>query len=327
MKKIKVLITLFCLGIIFHSNNLQSQNWAPVGATWYYGFSGFMVSGYYKISYIGDTTINSIPCKILEKKIFQYSPLSGFDTITLNQEYTYSDANKVYIYRFNNFYTLYDFSANIGDSIMVPGNNQYSFEGCDSVGYVKVDSIGTMVINGLTLRYISVSPTSTSQWGWKCRIVEKIGPLYNYLNNAEPYNYLFPNKLDYCGMQMDELHEGGFLRCYTEQNGFSYHEHSYTSDCDYIFTEINEIVNTDSDIKVFPNPTNNIIKIAFNLNLKQSVQISLFDIMGKLIFYKNIPEAKIVNESIDLSNYPSGLYLIKLKANNQKTIIKKISKY
>lgn len=159
----KKLLVLLALSLPFVSFNSFSQTWAPVGAAWYYGFSVFTTNGYYKISYIGDTVINTIPCKILEKKIYQYDALAGFDTITLNHEYTYADINKVYIYRFNNFYTLYDFSAIIGDTIIIAGTNKYSSSGCDSVGAIKIDSIGTMSINSETLRYISVSPTATSK--------------------------------------------------------------------------------------------------------------------------------------------------------------------
>jgi hypothetical protein len=37
------------------------QNWSPAGATWHYGFSFWTTEGYYKIEYVGDTTINTIP--------------------------------------------------------------------------------------------------------------------------------------------------------------------------------------------------------------------------------------------------------------------------
>jgi len=57
----------------------------------------------------------------LEKKIYSWSPIQGFDTLNLEREYAYADQNKVYIYRYNTFYTLYDFSANVGDTIVIAG--------------------------------------------------------------------------------------------------------------------------------------------------------------------------------------------------------------
>lgn len=324
MNKRITLITIFTLFTVLKV--VSQSEWAPVGATWYYGFSSWMTTGYYKISYIGDTMINTVSCKIMEKKIFQYSPLSEFDTITLNHEYTYADTNKVYIYRFNNFYTLYDFSADIGDTIIVPGTNQYSSSGCDSIGLIKVDSIGTMIINGVPLRYISVRPMTTSKWGWACRIVEKIGPLYNFQYGIEPFNYLFPNKLDYCGMYVDQSHEGGFLRCYSDQIGFTYKQLGSTPDCDYIYTNINETTNIFTEIKIAPNPTSDILKIFLILNSKQEIQIELFDIMGNLIFTEHVPETIGYSKTFDLTGLSAGIYFIKLKSN-QNTVIKKIDKY
>jgi len=87
-----------------------------------------------------------------------------------------------------------------------------------------------MNINGETLSYISVSPTPTSKWGWQARIVEKIGPIYKYQTSSK-YNYLFPVKLDYCGMQLDELNEGGYFRCYSDHNGFTYEQLGTAPDC------------------------------------------------------------------------------------------------
>lgn len=305
----------------------NSQNeWSPAGATWYYGFSSWITNGYTKISYIGDTLINNTSCKIMEKKIMQFNPLSQFDTLTLNHEYTYADANKVYVYRFNHFYTLYDFSANIGDSIVVAGTDQYASSGCDSIGMIRVDSIGTMIINGIPLRYITVSPVTSSNWGWSGRIVEKIGPIYCYQNNIEPFNYLFPNKLDYCGMNIDQSHEGGFLRCYSDQSGFTYSQLDASQDCDYIFTNLNPQTNLFSEIVIAPNPTKNILTINFTLNSKNAIQFELFDTAGNLKLSEDIPETINFSRTFNLSNLSSGIYYLKLKSK-QSIIIKKICKY
>jgi|GEM_PF-375676 len=321
----QVMLFAFLMMFVLIKGNSQNE-WSPIGATWHYGFSSWMTNGYTKISYIGDTIINTISCKIMEKKIFQFNPLSQFDTLTLNHEYTYADNNKVYIFRFNKFYTLYDFAANVGDSIIVAGTDYYSSSGCDSVGLIRVDSIGTMIIDGNSLRYISVSPIANSKWGWAGRIVEKIGPIYSYQNNIEPFNYLFPNKLDYCGMNIDQPHEGGFLRCYSDQSGFTYSQLGSSPDCDYIFTNLNENTNFFTEIKIAPNPTRDILTIYFILNSKKAIQFELFDIAGNLKLSEHIPETISNNKSYNLSGLASGIYYIKLKSN-QSTIIKKICKY
>jgi uncharacterized protein (TIGR02145 family) len=72
-----------------------------------------------------------------------------------------------------------------------------------------------------------------------------------------------------------------------------------------IVSSINEIKN--SNIKIYPNPTNNIIIIE-GLNKNENNTIQIFDVQGKLIF------TKIVNErgTIDLSELNKGVYVIKI---------------
>lgn len=285
-----------------------------------------MSNGYYKISSVGDTTINTIPCKILEKTLYEYSANSGtFDTTYFKNEYTYSDGDRIYIYRFNKFYTLYDFSASIGDTIIIPGTNKYSASGCDSVGAIKVDSTGIMNINSENLRYISVSPTATSKWGWHGRIVEKTGPVLSYPNNnAFPYSYLFPVKLDNCGMQLDEYSEGGSFRCYSNQSGLSYHP-DLTDNCDYIYTDFNEFKNSFSEISITPNPTDNLLYFHYRLISQNPVRIEIYDTAGNLCFeeYNNATEDI---RTYSLSSFPSGIYLIKVNSD-QSSFVQKFIKY
>lgn len=320
MKKVIVFISI---GFLF-SKILFSQ-WAPNGATWHYNFSSFAVEGFYKISCIGDTLINNTNCKIMEKKMYWWSPLYGFDTLSFEHDYTYADQNKVYIFRYNTFYTLYDFSANIGDTIVIAGTNKYSSSGCDSIGAIRIDSIGTMNINGELLRYISVSPTPTSKLGWYARIVEKIGPIYKYQNNSN-YTYLFPVKLDYCGMQLDELTEGGNLRCYSEPNGFIYNNLGIAPNCEYINTGIAEPDEYFMEFEILPNPTNGIFRLSYKLVKPQPIKLELFDNIGKIIISEIIEDENFISKEFNISNLKSGIYFIKIQLNN-KSIFKKIIKH
>ncbi len=300
-------IVFFIIAVFIFQKILYSQ-WAPVGACWHYNFSAFAVEGYYKINCIGDTLINNINCRVLEKKMYRWTALWGFDTLVVGREYTYSDQNKVYIYRFNTFYTLYDFSANIGDTIIIAGTNKYSTSGCDSIGAIRIDSTGTMNINGEILRYISVSPTPTSKWGWYARIVEKIGPIYRYQNNLD-YNYLFPIKLDYCGMQLDELSEGGYLRCYSEPNGFIYKQLGSAPDCDYIIG-ISEKDELKKEFIIYPNPATTQTTITFTQLTKES-RLQIYNMLGQMVYEEKLPKSS--NQTIiNTSGFNSGLYKVVL---------------
>ena len=65
-------------------------------------------------------------------------------------------------------------------------------------------------------------------------------------------------------------------------------------------------------ISIYPNPTNGIINLEFADNNVQQIKIS--DLTGKTIIEKvNIQQ----NETIDLSSYESGIYIIKIQTDNK----------
>lgn len=318
MKLKFVLFTFLC----FQFAVAKAQVWCPAGATWHYGYNGAWSTGYYKVEYKGDTVISSVICKKMSKTHYSYSYVNNtLDTTYLTDEYTYSDSNKVYIFRFNTFYILYDFSANVGDMWNIAGTNQYSSSSCDSTGFVKVDSIGTMLINGQSLRFISVSPVLNSQWGWSCRIAEKIGPIINYPNGIGVYNYLFPSNLYYCGMQLDELYEGGKLRCY-QDNAFGFFSTGIASNCSYLATDIKENKTGICQFVIAPNPFLTHLTISSTSHLLK--EINVYNIMGQLNYTKN----NIYSNSsmIDLTFLENGIYFIKTKYDNEKIYIQKIIK-
>ncbi len=311
-KQLSKTISLLVIFMVVFASSKAQTNWCPAGATWYYDYNAFFTTGYYKIQYTGDTVINSITCKKLSKTIYSYSAgNTKLDTTYLKNEYTYADANKVYVFRLNNFYTLYDFSANVGDTIIIAGTNKYT-SSCDSVGAVKVDSVGTMTINGQSLRYISVNPTATSKWGWKCRIVEKIGAILNFANGSA-FSYLFPNKLDYCGLAVDEYPEGGSLRCY-QDNIFGSYSSGTSASCNYIATGINELTGLSS-FSVYPNPTTG--SLTLTLSKGEGIgAVKIYNVLGECVLYQQL----ITNNqqlTLDVSSLPAGIYFVQLKTENE----------
>ncbi len=72
-------------------------------------------------------------------------------------------------------------------------------------------------------------------------------------------------------------------------------------------------------IKVYPNPTSDLLY--FNLSNLENVYFELTSLTGKVL-----KEGKLYyNDKIELTDYPTGVYLLKLKYNN-RNVIKKIIK-
>ena len=80
-----------------------------------------------------------------------------------------------------------------------------------------------------------------------------------------------------------------------------------------VVTGINDIKN--SNIKIYPNPTNNIINIE-GLNKNENNTIQIFDVQGKLVITKTITE----KGAIDLSELNKGVYVIKIGEVAQRIV-------
>ena len=78
-------------------------------------------------------------------------------------------------------------------------------------------------------------------------------------------------------------------------------------------TGINDIKN--SNIKIYPNPTNNIINVE-GLSKNENNSIQIFDVQGKLVITKTITE----KGTIDLSELNKGVYVIKIGEVAQRIV-------
>jgi hypothetical protein len=72
---------------------------------------------------------------------------------------------------------------------------------------------------------------------------------------------------------------------------------------------------------IFPNPAKDKVTIRWNANNFGNVTINIIDLQGKLILEEHISEGN--NLELDIADLQSGLYFVKLNANN-KNIVKKL---
>jgi extracellular elastinolytic metalloproteinase len=93
-----------------------------------------------------------------------------------------------------------------------------------------------------------------------------------------------------------------------------------------VFTATNDIL-SDLKVKVFPNPTSDVININIINNESVRAKVELVSVDGK-VFYQSQIELLGTHESvipIDVSPYPSGIYFVKVQTD-KKVIIEKIVK-
>ena len=80
-------------------------------------------------------------------------------------------------------------------------------------------------------------------------------------------------------------------------------------------TGIYEQNNSKNSLQFYPNPTNGL----FFIKTEAAVDISVYNETGKLIQHKHYLGGR---HSIDLSEYPAGIYLLKSLCKNETKIIK-----
>ena len=87
----------------------------------------------------------------------------------------------------------------------------------------------------------------------------------------------------------------------------------------YLFNTVEYIASnneyTSNNLKIYPNPTNDIITI--NFNNKNLASIQLFDVLGKSIHQFTTHQNTF---SIDLSSYEKGIYFLQVENEEGKTI-------
>ncbi|WP_339634470.1 reprolysin-like metallopeptidase [Bizionia echini] len=77
------------------------------------------------------------------------------------------------------------------------------------------------------------------------------------------------------------------------------------------------------DLTVYPNPNNGDFNVKFNSTSNNDVIIEVLDIRGRKVFENSYRNTGIFNQSINLDNVQSGMYLLNISEGNRK-VTKKI---
>lgn len=299
--KMKFTGFFFMLFLLNQLGIAQSNNFAPIGATWYYSDiydidydDTIYITGYNMVESVADTIIEGIACRKLK---FTYIDAEGNLNPYTNYHYLYEDSDKVFCLIEDNFKLIYDFS----------GDNWYAhdilYETGDSV-LMEVDSVTMELYDGVLLKTIHTRTNFDGNFYYiSNKIVEKMGPLC----------YLFL----YSGT--DDSHPPSGLRCYNE-DAISI-QISAAISCDSLTPEITSIgqVENEFGIQVYPNPTSSELYVQVS-NLANNIQFSvlIFDLTGKLLREINVDSdnSNGINK-MDINSLPNGLFIAQIKSNGE----------
>ncbi|WP_379967283.1 T9SS type A sorting domain-containing protein [Epilithonimonas sp. UC225_85] len=90
-----------------------------------------------------------------------------------------------------------------------------------------------------------------------------------------------------------------------------------TLECGSLAPQKINIVSNDApfNIKVYPNPTEQLVNISFGKQNDTSFIFEIYDASGKILINKNIKKG-IEIYNIDISDFVSGSYIYKIKSNS-----------
>lgn len=87
----------------------------------------------------------------------------------------------------------------------------------------------------------------------------------------------------------------------------------------------NDDVFTESELNIFPNPTNDITTISFNNQQNQDLTLRVVNLQGQVVHRRVLSAVSGAQQvQVDLSEFPQGLYLIGLEQNGYSTYTKVI---
>ncbi|MCH7534453.1 MAG: T9SS type A sorting domain-containing protein [Bacteroidetes bacterium] len=290
MKKILIIL------IVFISTQSFGQTWIDNGAVWHYDFSvAGAWGGFYRIEYNMDTLIDGQNCQKLDLNVYtfwpQYDGSFVADSSSGIYGYTYSSGDTVFYYRNGEFMVLYDFGAYIGDRWLISVDNGEG--GCDDSSYVEVIDTGSIDINGIKSRTITLQHDPKSGYGINGVIIERFG-------------ISFP---DYAPCDSDSSHVDGAIyqfKCF-QDNSFPLYNPS-GKDCQYMLTYLGIEDNELDQVS---------ITTYYNtITIKAKGTATIYNLQGQRVHQSKLTGNNII--SLD-----KGIYLVKVRSEG-RSVTKKV---
>lgn len=304
MKK-NICFYVLLIGISFLSSKALSQevDFAPIGAKWW--FSSYCLynldCGYFTMTSTKDTLIENKSARIIEIDTFGGEGWSMDATPLI----VYTNDNKVYNFdRINNeFYVLYDFGLQAGDTLTIQDSTKFRGfinpeDGSEQALFqVVVDSNVIKPFSNDSLIHLYTSPTTNSSYFFNSPIIERIGNVSSLLGETTlqaPGGY------------------PSFFRCYKDQII------DLTNDnCEYIST-LNTLEITKNEFSVYPNIVKDLLHIEWESNsLPKSVSIHLYNTLGNCV-YKNKIIPSDSTFTINMKDFSEGMYILNVVSDKKR---------
>lgn len=277
-------------------------------ATWHKSFNGYINGdgvGYAKIYHHKDSIINGNTYQWMQEyrqALIQTGPdplndIALFtDRIVRNFFYrTIGDTVYHYTFDLSRETLLYDFSAQVGDTVYFRDTLLYTSLDCFHLpGYV-VTGRGSEIIDGQPMEYWDIdSIYHGGEFLTGNRIYREMGVLRGSGGTS----------LNTCSEMPSHANLYNF-RCFT--NNDIHYQTTWTEECDFFSSISVDAHKRESLLTIYPNPTNDVLHLNISEELK-NITIEVTDMQGRKVIQQSMENAK--DESLIVDHLRSGVYVL-----------------
>ena len=259
------------------------------------------------VRYARDTIVAGQPAQLLTRRQLVYSriaPTLPPLIMPMSSVLTRTVASRVEVQANGQFYTLYDFAARPGASWLTP--SVVPIGPCPTeLVQVIVDSVGTQLLAGHTLRWLRVhlaAPAGTSGnvlGRWTGRLYEQLGGM----------EYLQPQSLT-CGGT-----DPGYIGGFTGFQATGWPAISATGGSLVLATSPARAL--AAGFSSYPNPSTGVLRLVLPTGLAPDARLQLLDLAGQVVRRLAVP----ANGQLDIRGLPAGTYVLLLLGGRQQSVL------
>ncbi len=79
---------------------------------------------------------------------------------------------------------------------------------------------------------------------------------------------------------------------------------------------------SDDMMKVYPNPSSGMITLELSHDAAADLDIEIFSLNGKIVYRNSLKSVSNVQEQIDLSNVTRGIYMLRVRTEDEVSMRK-----
>jgi hypothetical protein len=272
------------------------HEFAPIGAEWYYSqYTSYNPpqANYIKHTCVKDSSIAGKLVKVIRKAKFTPEGVVG-----LGNEYLYQNGDTIFYWKGGEFHELYNFSLSKGDSMLLYSEMPNYCKNKSPYGWVGIDSVYIVTINGFELKAYLASHKQGSAWDFDSfPTIERIGNL----------RYLLPQSTS-CIMDIPGI---GSLRCYSDPKIGAFFYDKLPCDTITAFPDFSPGLK-EKEVKIYPNPFDGELSLDFITSMGKSFVVAIYNSEGQMIFSRILKR----NETIKTESFPSGIYIISVTGSD-----------